>query len=1387
MKFAGKLWLILLLAGNLFAMDRVPNQLIFKTSAPIGLTTRSTGLADFDRFLQINKVKNIKPVLNKARNRFFVASFSQDIDWENIKKLQFPGIDYIQPNYLNEMFMQPNDPLYSEQQINFENCQLPAAWNITTGNDQIIVAIVDSGINFDHPDLQGNLYYNQDEIPNDGIDNDGNGYIDDWCGWDFVDAPELSSIGTGDFLNRDNDASDDLFHGTHVAGIIAADTNNGEGIAGVSWHSRILPVRSGFTTNIAGAGYLQDDDAAAGLIYAADQGADIINVSWGDVNYSPIIADACQYAYEKGCLIVAAAGNSSVSINRQIMYPAKLSVTLAIGAVDAHRELASFSCVGPELDAVAPGSFILSTFSQEQPYQTLSGTSMAAPFAAGCLANLLSIEPGLDLAEIKLRLASTSIDLGTAGYDEFYGNGLLDAEALISGESEFYVEIEYPEDFAGFHDSFPILGTVTAPQFNYYEVNYAYLDDNGNIEWLPVDPNFDRYYETVQSGLIAEFVVQPHLPDSLYTIKVEVFDYRLNSYQTTFSVYIDQTAPQYLENYASWMQRFEAANNEYFINILFDEDVYLQNTGLPQMYNLPNRANNNHVLKLFHEPSNQPIDINAVNFAGLEIYVENAFDFEREYFSIDQNGFIQTAAGQQIYAFHEAKDFDGDGQYDFVGIISENEENVLKIFSVEQNEIIEKYDFGVSYWPHDIGNTDGSGLEIMTMNSDKPVLLAAENSLYPNVEYELPFVAFGANLVDYDADGIDEIVLVRNETINGITKKVLSLIERNGAEFIAEHTITNPTASNLWNIFANRVYCENLDGDAFPDLVCTDLDGDVMVFENETGEFELSWNGRLPLGNAYYLQVGDFTGDGMKEICAGGYNADYSEPERSFSFFQFFKAVANDNFESIGYVSFSQVTEKNSLSRADLDGNGDEEIIIGVPPNLYVIDYLNDEFKPIWRGTSASNATNVIVAAPQTAQNEAFIFCNQEINGEIQSCLTWWNEPFSGPPTPSQFTACPINENTVVLQWQDNSASSFNIYRKQNDETQLIAENVNELSFTDSNLTPLDSLYYRITAINSSYNPAESLPTSWKLAIPDYAPQILNLEMIAQNKLKLTFSGMLANSAANRGNYSVSPEIGNPVSVNLIEQNQAVILSFERSFTSALAQYELDFSLSGHTGAPALGSPFPFVYKDDTIPPEINFTTILSSNQISISFSEMMQSQPATMLENYTLIPPANDADNQIVSASYAESDSCFVLLEFAGEFKISNKPYFIKLENIPDLAGNELSAAHNKCHFSLTDESGFRNLKQVKVCPNPLDMSKSAFGEINFINLPLQVDGRIFIYDLSGNLIFREEFGPFSHPAQVYSWDCRNQAGKRISSGTYYYLLQMGKDTKRGKIVVIN
>ncbi|MCK4979480.1 MAG: S8 family serine peptidase, partial [Candidatus Delongbacteria bacterium] len=327
------------------------------------------------------------------------------------------------------------------------------AWTLETGNSNVIVAIEDGGVDVDHPDLIGNMWINTGEIAGNGVDDDNNGYIDDVNGWDFVNAPELGSIALGDYLEQDNDPEDELNHGTHIAGIISADTNNEEGVSGISWNSKLLIIRSGFKT--LDGGYLQDDDAAAGIIYAADMGADVINLSWGDTNYSQIIADACYYAYNKGSIIVVAAGNEGATSSHQVVYPAQLSTTLAIGAVDRYKNLASFSSYGPQLDLVAPGQLVLSTYdtSPEDLYKEQSGTSMAAPFVSGAIALLLSVEPGQNFSEVRGRLISSADDLGEEGFDNIFGNGLLDVYSLLTEVSYPIIEITIPQDNAGLNST----------------------------------------------------------------------------------------------------------------------------------------------------------------------------------------------------------------------------------------------------------------------------------------------------------------------------------------------------------------------------------------------------------------------------------------------------------------------------------------------------------------------------------------------------------------------------------------------------------------------------------------------------------------------------------------------------------------------------------------------------------------------------------------------------------------------------------------------------------------------------------------------------------------------------------------------------------------------
>ena len=1392
MRLGRNILILMAISISLLGMDNVPNQLIFKTSSVKQVNNKTVGLESFDKFLSDRNIDNLRSILPKADNKYFIATFPDDIDWENIKDYQFDGIDYIQPNYLSGLYLSPNDPEFPNQQVNLDNCNIPQSWDYSVGNEQIIVGIIDSGIYFDHPDLQNNIFINQDEIPNDGIDNDNNGYIDDVNGWDFVDAPELGSIALGDYTQQDNNPEDELGHGTHVAGIISADSNNDVGITGISWNSKLLIIRSGFKT--LNGGYLQDDDAAAGIIYAADMGADVINLSWGDTNYSQIIADACYYAYNKGSIIVVAAGNEGATVEHQVVYPAQLSTTLAIGAVDSYKNLASFSSYGPQIDIVAPGQLILSTYdlTPENLYKEQSGTSMAAPFVSGAIALLLAVDPGLDFSEVRGRLISTADDLGVEGFDNIFGNGMLDVYSLLTETSYPIIEITTPYDNEGLNSTFDIIGTVQSPNFWRYSVKYTSEEMPVSTDWQDINEQIDYYYDPVENDLIAQFMIDDYLPDNTYRIKIEIITSDNQHYTYLRTIRIDQTAPEFYENYAAYMKRYAAEIPEYYIQTIFNEDVNIFLKQHPSLEFLPHfgDADSLQIIKLDGLPQNVLIDVKAENLCGLETIIDSAFVFETDAQAISIHGFNQTAIGNELVSIQKTYDFDGNGKNEMFVLEIEDELQTLKILELDGEELITKHEFSATFWPNDMGNSNTSGMEVVGIQLDRPIVLETTGGTYPSDPIFVDVNALGANFADYDDDGIDEVILIKNEDISGISHRVLTLNQRNGNNFEREELIQNPTATSIKNFFSTKIVCDKLDNDNYPDILAADKDGDIMIFERESDEFEMVWNYRLPVGNAYNLCSGDFTGDGSLEFCVGGYNQDTSDPSRSFSFFEFFKTTGvNNQYQSLGYLAFSQIDTKNSIASADMDGDGDNEIVIAVPPNIYIVDFIDGQFQAVWQGLSTKTSSNIIAFSGKTASQDAFIITNTEENGITRSSLITEMEQFTGPPSPQFFTAAPLDSVSVHLTWQHSDADYFNVYRKFENDITLIADNVQDTYFTDDFLNTGDTLYYQVTATNASYDPVESLPTTWKVAVPYFAPELEEIRMISHYEIKLSFDLEIDNIQSAIFSVEFGREKIFPISINMVEQNTALILRFSTQFDE-FSDYFLNISsLTGKTGVPVFVGPYWFQHQEDITPPEMLYASSSNINTVNIVYSEALDELDAEDINNYTLVLPAADKNNEIESLEYFENDSCYVAIQFKSDLKYSNQPYFLKVNNIEDIAGNLISNSGNKCHFSLTSMLGLRNLKQLIVYPNPLDISKSMIDKVNFINLPADVLGRIWIYNLDGELIFESKVGPYNVDDLMpyFSWECNNNSGKRVSSGIYFYLLRMGKDSRKGKIIIIN
>ncbi|HEY3311605.1 MAG TPA: S8 family serine peptidase [Anaerolineales bacterium] len=324
-------------------------------------------------------------------------------------------VSYAEPNYSGSVMYTPNDPGFAGQG-SLLDLHVPQAWDITRG-EGVIVAVIDTGVDVTHPDLNSNIWINPGETGPDaagndkrtnGIDDDQDGYVDDWQGWNFA--------------NNSNNISDLNGHGTHSAGIIAARMDNNEGIAGVAPLSQVMVLKGMDDT-----GYGSYADVAKAITYAVDHGARVINLGFGGTDKSTVLQAATDYAYSHAVTVVAAAGNAGANA---VYYPAANPDVIAVSALDASLNLATFSSYGDAINLAAPGVGIYST-APGGNYVQLSGTSMSAAQVSG-IAALLASQSRFDTPNaIRAALFGTAADLGDPGVDIYTGHGLAQAfEAL---------------------------------------------------------------------------------------------------------------------------------------------------------------------------------------------------------------------------------------------------------------------------------------------------------------------------------------------------------------------------------------------------------------------------------------------------------------------------------------------------------------------------------------------------------------------------------------------------------------------------------------------------------------------------------------------------------------------------------------------------------------------------------------------------------------------------------------------------------------------------------------------------------------------------------------------------------------------------------------------
>ncbi len=444
--------LLLFVAQSALAEKLYDDRLIVKFAEGIGAESLSGSGYDlmFEERLDFIEAAVYRPItMADGLNPFSIA----------LDLMAREDIAYAEPNYRYEIIEQglaagPNDPEY-QKLYGLRQIKATEAWQRSVGSREVVVAVIDTGVDFDHEDLAGNIFENNGElgVDKDGkdrrfnkVDDDNNGFVDDWRGWDFQ--------------NQDNEPFDDHMHGTHCSGTIGAVGDNGKGVVGVNWEISILPIK--FLDGNGGSLV----DAIKSIEYATVMGVDVMSNSWGGGGFGLSMLEAITRAGEKGILFVAAAGNKANNNDTQAFYPAtyKTANMISVAAGDDQEKLASFSNFGrTTVHVLAPGVNILSTVPGNL-YKAVSGTSMATPHVSGFAALLKAIDPELSMHDLRNKILGSTRAVPA-----------VEGKVLTNGMIDFGGALENDTSAPGKIDGF----TVTGAGLDHLGLAFAPAGDDG--------------------------------------------------------------------------------------------------------------------------------------------------------------------------------------------------------------------------------------------------------------------------------------------------------------------------------------------------------------------------------------------------------------------------------------------------------------------------------------------------------------------------------------------------------------------------------------------------------------------------------------------------------------------------------------------------------------------------------------------------------------------------------------------------------------------------------------------------------------------------------------------------------------------------------------------
>lgn len=1424
------LLLLLCFVTTLHAETRRPVSVVFKLRSTTTLAAVSGKLATLGRTRPIFAnlaAKTVQSVAASDLSRIYLLALTSgaSVDEAVTALAADPGIEYAEPNYIYHIDQAPasNDSLYDRLWW-LRNIHAPEAWEETTGDTSIHIGFIDTGVRWDHVDLVHQFAVNRAEDINhnglfdpwpsteqhrdargtlvtgdlDGIDEDGNGYADDVIGYDFVDQ-DVTNF--GDWSGRDAIPQDENGHGTFVAGILAAERDNRAGIAGVAPGCRLVALRAFDAT-----GNAEDDDVASAIVYAANNGVRVLNMSFGDIYPSLLQRDALRYARKLGVVIFASSGNAGGDAPH---YPSDFDEVISVGATTNYPTVDLVwgqTTHGEAMDFVAPGDDIWTT-RIDGAYQAVAGTSTSSPIAAGSAALLLSKRPQLSADEVRGILASTAQDLDPAGYDHYSAHGRIDVQRALDfpGSANATISSLHTMDAIAASDNPIVLrGTAISTLFSRYELSIAPTDNPernfapSDTLWKPIATSDNQVIDSTLGVWRAA-----GLAPGLYTVRLAIYTSDRRTVEDRRVIRIKTSAP--VLRWATADPIFIHEQRGLLVQAQADVPTRLRAALSPRLAKQDDKLGVEHALLFTREDLGSAtaltITLALTDEAGGTADTTLALTVQNE--AISERGFtrkpyalppgyaldtvLSTPAGDLVAEsiFPDGVNF---GQ--------------TKIFAFDGTRFHQTDSTGAIWIPRAIGSTRSDRVPELLEQVLDTTILYRQNASHPllgdRVFAKRGF--WGGALADLDGDGKHEIVgyndtLVRvTRVIEGQTIRYDSSFSRyvaytwNGNAYQVLGTMPNPSQPDAYNPFnrfgePNAAHAD-LDGDGAEELVTMDNDADLAVFKRDASApngfrvvFQQQNDGE---SEGSLVTTSDFDGDGRQDIAYATHTLLSEDTLREYPAAYWTLTVLRNKggfvFDTILHDHFAYahpLAPYHSSVRAmpSVSGRGVTDLGASLFPDFFLLEYNSRTraMQPIWHYPLSLTARGAIAYDFDRNGKREFGF----VAGDSIRFFERDDDYIDRTPSPSGLIVSPRDIDRVDIAWSPiadttgMNAPLYYILRAAPGDPYRVIDSTRSPFYVDRDVADQDEWYYAIQASDESYSIPLSLPSFAQYAFVHPTPRILRV-IGSTSSLSLATSIALRARTLTGTEFSIDDSVAAHTAV--IATDTTIVL------TATLAPGTHTLRVASLALRDFYNSPFDtttlytFDVQPDTARPHFyvvrwQFATTNGVTTAHLTFNTP-PSDEALNPAHYTLTPYGSV---QRVYRDPADPNALYVELSSNVRFLALDVPFVLCVSDIDDARRVPLEASEANCAgISFAEQ----DLSNVFVYPNP---GKASDGRVTFARLTPVADIRIY------SLAMR----PIRHLRTTerqggVEWDLRDEEGRTVGSGEYLFLVTGTNDAGR-------